>query len=176
MPVRIRSARAEERVEAPVLWQGCPLRRGVTLGGRVGGAALAAAGVAAMVAGAGGALELVGAAAATAGVVALAASFRCRRLEVALGRERLRVELGPFRRTLAVGLLGSPEVAGSSGWRRWFAGHEVRVEVLASGEVLRIPSREPEELAAALRVASGERTADVGGGRGRPPDDRPDGR
>ena len=165
MPVRIRSARAGEREEVPLLWQGCGLRRVARLVGWVGGLGFAAGGVAAMVVGGGGVAEAAGAAAAAVGGIALLGVVRCRRFEVTVSRERLEAGTGPFRRRVALGLLGPAEVGVATRWRRWYAGREVRVEVVSTGEVLRFPSDVPEELIEALGVAEESDEADLGEGR-----------
>ncbi len=148
MPVAIRSARASDRAEVPQHWEACRLRTGWWLLGLGGGLVAALAGIAGMVLGEGSWMEALGAALAAVGGLVAVAAFRCRRWTVSVGREWVRSELGPFVRTLPRRGIASVSVRPASGFRRLYAQREVAITLAAGSHRFRVPSADPETLAA----------------------------
>ena len=94
-------------------------------------------------------LDVVAAVVAAAGSVAVYAVVRCRRHETVLGRTWLALATGPFRQQVPVDLVAGTEQRPATGWRRLYGDRELVLR-LTMGQEIAVPSREPEEITAAL--------------------------
>jgi hypothetical protein len=75
---------------------------------------------------------------------------RCRRYEITVGKRMIELRLGPFRRTLPVACVIDAVERPASSWRRFFASRELAIALSVEARPLNVPTREPQELRAAL--------------------------
>jgi hypothetical protein len=75
---------------------------------------------------------------------------RCRRYEVAVGERMTELRLGPFRRTLPTGCVTDAAEQPATLWRRFFAPRELVLTLSVETRPLIIPTRDPDDLRAAL--------------------------
>ena len=75
---------------------------------------------------------------------------RCRRYEVTVGQRMIELRLGPFRRTLPTGCVEKAAEQAASSWRRLFGCRELVLTLGVETRPLIVPTRDPEELRAAL--------------------------
>jgi len=151
MPLRLRSARADDSEDIPLHYESLALRPGVRAAGWAFGVAAVAGGITVMVVGQGTWVEVIGAVVAAAGGAAIAGLIRCGRFETMLGRRWLLAGAGPLRRRVAPDSVDSAITdRASTGWRRLYAGREEVLELAVHGARLVIPTRDPGALGEAL--------------------------
>lgn len=89
----------------------------------------------------------------TLGGFAVVASWRAGTYEAVVTRTTLRTGFGPFARVYPVWSVHSAAIRDATGWHRYYAVHELVVE-LEEGKgrrTLVVPTAEPEEMASVLK-------------------------
>jgi hypothetical protein len=75
---------------------------------------------------------------------------RCRRYEVTVGERLVELRLGPFRRTFPSGCINEATPGIATGWRRFYATHELVISPSVETRRLIVPTSDPDELREAL--------------------------
>jgi hypothetical protein len=88
------------------------------------------------------------------GVSLVGGLARCRRYEITLGKRMIELRAGPFRRILPVGTVDAAKAGSATSWRRVFADRELELTLSVSAQKTIVPSNNPDELRAALRMAN----------------------
>ena len=142
--------RIEREGDLPLHFEASSLKGSVKTVGWVSGVLAIAVGITLFVR----AQQVIGEVAAMALVVAggtlVVSLVRCRRYEVTVGERLLELRLGPFRRTLPSGCIDEATPRLATGWRRFYAQHEVALSLNVQARRLTIPTNDPDELREAL--------------------------
>lgn len=142
----LRRALADDEIEVPDHYEGVPLKKAVQLSGWFVGLVLTVGGVCGMVLAAGTVFEAAGALCAAVGAIVLAGVIRCRRYETLVGRRWVTIGAGPLTRRFKRDIVAADRLCSATGWRRFYADHEVVVILSISDEEHIIPTRDPDEI------------------------------
>ena len=153
--------------DLPLHYEASPLEPAIRIASWPAGIVAIVAGIATYVKTASGTGEVMAAVLVLIGCTLVVALVRCRRYEVTVGRRMVELGLGPFRRRLPTGCVMKAVERPASSWRRFFARSELALTLSVETRPLIVPSRDPDELRAAL---VGDRHEDetptrVGGGK-----------
>lgn len=139
MTTGLRRLRQGMEDEAPIHYEGLPLRPAFRMGARVGSVVLIVSGIAGMSRGDGTLLEAVGAAAGAVGVVLLILSWRFRLYEIIATDRWLILRCGPLRHRLGREDVAVGPARPASSWRRLYSDREAALASEAHGRRLLFP-------------------------------------
>jgi hypothetical protein len=152
--------------DVPLHYEASPLLPAFAAGGWPIGVAAIVAGIAGFVRAGSVAAEAVSALSVVVGCALVVFLVRCRRYEITVGKRMIELRVGPFRRTLPTGCLEDAAQRAASSWRRIYAPWELALTLSVETRPLIVPTRDPDELRAAL-VSTGpknEAPTRTGGG------------
>ena len=147
----LRVARANDREDIPLHFEGVMLAKTVHGGAWVMGLALVVGGIIAMVSLAGSWIEIPAAVAAALGALVLFVAIRCQSFEITVGRQWLKTRMGPFKNDLARSLIKGVKIRESTSWRRLYADKEIVIALDHGEDQPVLPSSDAEELVFALK-------------------------
>ncbi len=146
MTAQIRRLREGIEDEAPLHYEGLPLRRPVRVAAWSGGILMVVLGVLGMTRGSGSALEPIGATLGALGVVLLILSWRFRLFEIIVGNRWLIVRCGPVRNRFGRSDVAVGEDRPADSWRRLYGGREATLSRFSHGPALVVPVNDLEGL------------------------------
>ncbi len=146
----LRIARAHDRDDMPLHFEGVMLNRTVRLSGWIVGLLLAFGGITGMVSLSESWLEIPAAIAAAIGVFVLATVMRCSRFETTVGKQWLKTRIGPIKNDLARSLISEVTIRNATSWRRFYAAEEIVIKLDHGDEQPLLPSQDAEGLLNAL--------------------------
>ena len=137
-------------LDLPLHYEASPLKPAAKATGWPAGFVAIVAGIAVYVGAGSVVAEAVAALFVGLGATLVVALVRCRRYELTIGQRMIELRLGPFRRTLPTGCVENAAARPASSWRRIYAPLELVLTLSVETRPLIVPTRDPDELRAAL--------------------------
>jgi hypothetical protein len=140
--------------DLPLHFEAMPLRTPVLAVGWPAAVLACAAGVGLFVQSTSMTGEALAASLVLVGCSILVALVRCRRYEITVGQRMIDLRVGPFRRILPVGTVEALKAGPATSWRRLFADRELELTLSVNAQKAIVPTNNPDELRAALRMVN----------------------